>query len=291
MHGVGCVFRPAGDWPTLHAEEDKAKGIGTDHLFAFNAGTDMDEPGSKELAASFDGRFGRSGGAYKAIKSELSFQYQATHDLQLKLKLKLKAAGAFHHVKNVPDMDDRNSAAFSGMAIGLTYRLLDRATHGFGLAVSANPYWTRVDDDTGEPANGFGSDFRIAGDMELVPRLLVGVANVSFEPETSKSKIDGKWSRQSKLGFSGGLMAKLSGNLLAGLEARYLRRYDALNLGAFAAAAVFVGPTVSITLAENKWLTFGWSAQVIGRANGEDGALDLSNFDRYQARLAFGISF
>ena len=273
--------------PPLHAQESGTDGIGTDHLFAFNAGTDMDDPGSKELDAGFSGRFSRSGGAYTGIESELSFQYQATRNLQFELD----ASGTFHHIKDVPGMDDRNGAAFGGLAMGLSYRLLDRAAHGIGLAVSAAPYWTRIDDDSGEPVNGLGSEFVIASDVNLVPHMLVGVINVSYEPETSKSRIDGTWSRQSTIGVSGGLMARLSKGLLAGLEARYLRQYETLDLSALAGQAVYLGPTVSITLSDSAWLTLGWSAQIAGWANGEDGALDLTNFARQQARLAFGVSF
>jgi hypothetical protein len=273
--------------PAVHAEEDDAGKIETDHLFAFNAGTDMGEPGSKELDAGFNGRFGRSGGTYSAVESELSFQYQATRNLQLELG----ASGTFHHIKDVPGMDDRNSAAFGGLSIGLSYRLLDRAKHGLGLAVSAAPYWTRVDDDSGEPVNGFGSEFLVASDVELVPQLLVGVINVSYEPETSKSRIDGTWSRQNTVGFSGGLMVKLRDNVFAGLEARYMRRYDSVDFSAFAGQAFYLGPTVSINLSEQAWVTAGWSAQIAGRASGVDGALDLTNFERHQARLAFGVSF
>ena len=272
---------------SVHADEKDSDRIETDHLFAFNAGTDVDEPGTKELDAGFTGRFGRAGGSYRALESELSFQYQATRNLQVELE----ASGTFHHIKNVPDMDDRDSAAFGGLSIGLSYRLLDRAAHGIGLAVSAAPYWTRVDDDSGEPVNGYGSEFVIASDVELVPNLLVGVVNLSYEPETSKSRIDGTWSRQSTVGLSGGVMAKLRDNVFAGLEARYMRQYDSVDLSAFAGQAFYLGPTVSINLSEHTWVTAGWSIQVAGQANGEDGSLDLTNFDRQQARLAFGMYF
>lgn len=273
--------------PAVHADENDADTIGTDHLFAFNAGTDMDDPGSKELDAGFGGRFGRSGGTYSAIESEVSFQYQATRNLQIELQ----TSGTYHHIKDVPGMDDRTGVAFGGMSIGLSYRLLDRAAHGVGLAVSAAPSWTRVDDDSGEPVNGFGSEFAIASDVNLVPNMLVGVVNVSYEPETSKSRVDGTWSRQSTIGVSGGVMAKLSKRLFAGVEARYLRQYETLDLSMLSGQAVYLGPTVSITLSKSTWMTFGWSMQVAGRANGENGALDLTNFDRQQGRLAFGMSF
>jgi hypothetical protein len=264
-----------------------AEEIDTDHLFAFNVGTDIGNPGEKEVGAGFTGRFGRNGGTYAAIESELSFQYTATRDLILQLA----ANGAYHRIKNVPDMDDRNAAAFAGLSLGLSYRLLDRARNGLGLAVSAQSSWIRVDDDSGEPVNGYGSEFMVAGDFEVVPNALVGVLNVSYEPEVSRSRVDGSWSRQNTTGIGGGLMLRLRENVFAGIEARYLRRYDTLDFGTFAGQAFYLGPTVSVTLSENTWLTFGWSAQAAGRAVGEPGALDLVNFDRQRARLAFGTSF
>ncbi len=280
------AFAAAGPAP-LRAEEDDAIAIGTDHLFAFNAGTDMDDPGAKELDASFSGRSGRGGGTYRSIESELSFQYQLTRNLQLELG----TSGAFHHIKGVPGMDDRDSAAFGGLSGGLSYRLFDRATNGIGLAVAAAPYWTRVDDESGEPVNGFGSEFVVATDVNLVPNLLVGVINVSYEPETSKSRADGTWSRQNTLALSGGLMARLSKTIFAGLEARYLRQYDTIDFSTLAGEAFYLGPTISVTLSKSTWLTFGWNTQVAGRANGESGALDLTNFARHEAHVAFGASF
>jgi hypothetical protein len=274
--------------PPARADDDDAGGaFDTDHLFAFNNGTDMDKPGTKELDAGITGRFGRNGGTYRAYESELSFQYTAAPNLQLQLA----ASGTYHRIQDVPDMDDLNMAAFDGLSVGLNYRLLDRATHAFGLAISAEPYWTRVDDDTGERVTGYGSEFTVAVDKELLPNILVGVLNASYEPESSKSRLDGTWSRQNTTGLSGGLMLKLSDKVFAGAEARYLWRYDSLDFSDFAGRAIYVGPTISVAFSESAWLTLGWSTQISGRAAEDDGALDLVNFERNQARAAFGISF
>jgi opacity protein-like surface antigen len=272
--------------PAARADED-AGAFDTEHLFAFNSGTDLDAPGSKEISAAVTGRFGRTGGIYRAYDSELSLQYTATRDLQLELA----ALGTYHRIRNVPDTEDLDRAAFSGLSVGVSYRLLDRATHGIGLAVSAEPYWTRIDYENGERINGYGSEFTIAADMVLVPNILVGVLNVSFEPEKTKSRDDGTWSRENTFGVSGGLMIKLGDNIFAGVEMRYLRHYESLNFNDFAGRVFYLGPTVSISFSENAWLTIGWSAQIDGRAVGDDGALDLINFDRNQARLAIGVTF
>ena len=273
--------------PAAKADDAGVAAFDTDHLFAFNAGSDFDEPGSKEIAAALTGRFGRSGGTYRADEGEVSLQYTAARNLQLELA----ARGTYYRIRGVPDMDNLDRAAFGGLSLGVSYRLLDRATHGFGLAVSSAPYWTRVDDDSGERVNGYGSDFVLAADAELVPKVLVGVLNFIYEPEQTKSRVDGSWSRENTAGIGGGLMFKLKDNIAVGLEARYLRKYDSLDFGAFAGQAFYLGPTLSVSFSDDAWLTVGWSAQIAGRPAGEDGALDLVNFERNQARLAFGVKF
>ncbi|HET7850283.1 MAG TPA: hypothetical protein VFL51_14580 [Pseudolabrys sp.] len=256
-------------------------------MLAFIVGTDVGEPGEKEFEAGFTGRFGRSTGSYAALNSELTFQYTPAKNLIVEIS----AASDLHHIDNVPGLQNRNAIAFGGLGVGLTYRFLDRAAGGFGLAAIAEPHWTRVDDDSGQPVNGYATDLVLALDKDIVPDRLVGVLNLSMEPEISRSRADGTWSRGNTAAVSGGLLLRLSDKVFGGLEARYLRRYDALDFRDFAGEAFYLGPSVSIALSERAWLTVGWDRQIAGRAAGEHGPLDLVNFDRQQARLAFGTTF
>jgi hypothetical protein len=162
-------------------------------------------------------------------------------------------------------MDDLDRTAFGGLSVGISYRLLDHAAHGVGFAVSGAPYWTRIDDDSGESVNGYGSDFVLAADVDLVPKVLVGVLNLVYEPEQTKSRVDGSWSRENTAGLGGGLMFKLKGNIAVGPEARNLRKYDSLDFGAFAGQAFYLGQTLSVSFSDDAWLTVGWSAQIAGR--------------------------
>jgi hypothetical protein len=75
------------------------------------------------------------------------------------------------------------------------------------------------------------------------------------------------------------------------VEARYMRSYDGLGLDTFMGHALFIGPTLYAKFAECCWVSAAWSAQVSGRAVNEGGALDLTNFERHQARLRFGYNF
>jgi hypothetical protein len=52
-----------------------------------------------------------------------------------------------------------------------------------------------------------------------------------------------------------------------------------------------VGPTVYVKLSKKAWIAAAWSAQVAGQATISMGTLDLTNFERRQARVLFGVSF
>ena len=115
--------------------------------------------------------------------------------------------------------------------------------------------------------------------------------NALYGPEVVRSRETGITSHESTLGFSSALMAQVLPGVFVGGEARYLRRYEGLGLDTFAGHAVFIGPTIYANLSERSWIAVGWSAQVAGRAADDPAWLDLTNFERHQARLLFGFTF
>jgi hypothetical protein len=58
-----------------------------------------------------------------------------------------------------------------------------------------------------------------------------------------------------------------------------------------AGQALFIGPTAYLKLSEKSRLTASWSVQAWGRSAENGGTLDLTNFERHQARLIYGINF
>ena len=104
--------------PMVRADE-----LDTDHMFSFNAGSDIGDPGEKEIQAGFSGRFGKASGTYSALTPELSFQTTPMPNLEIGV-----AASASHYtVGKVPGLVNRNTTAFNELSFGLAYRLLDRA--------------------------------------------------------------------------------------------------------------------------------------------------------------------
>ena len=266
-------------WPPLPVRADK---IDTEHLFAFTIGTDPGELGEKEIEGQSTGRFGKRDGSYTGLSQVLSAEFTPVENLRLEVSAASDIAG-------VSGLDDRRRGGWQALSVDVRYRLLDREQTSFGLLIDAEPRWGRIDETSGEPVDQYGIDLVIAIDKELVPNRVVAAFNALYGPEVSRSRVTGITSHESFLGFSTALMTQVRPGVFVGAEARYLRRYEGLGLDRFAGHAVFLGPTIYANLSERSWIAVGWSTQVAGRTANEPGWLDLTNFERHQARLLFGF--
>jgi hypothetical protein len=261
--------------------------IETEHLFGFTIGSDVGEIGEKELEGSATGRFGKRTGSYDAASGTMSLEFVPLANLRTEFTAMVNA----YDINGVTGFTDQHYVAFGGFSADLRYRLLDRATAPFGLAIGAEPHWGRSDDVTGEPGNQYGVDFVVAADWEIVPDRVVTAFNLLYQPETTRAKLAGSWSQDSTAGIAMALMAQVSPGLFLGGEARYLRQYDGPGLDTLAGEGFFVGPTVYFKLSRSAWIAAAWSTQVAGHATATAGSLDLVNFERQQARLLFGVNF
>jgi hypothetical protein len=266
----------------VHADK-----IDTEHLFVFTIGTDPGELGEKEIEVQSTGRFGKRDGSYTGFSQGFSAEFTPVENL----RLELSAASVFHDISGVTGLDDRRRGGWQTLSLDVRYRLLDREQTSFGLLIDAEPRWGRIDETSGEPVDRCGVDLVIAIDKELIPNRVVAAFNALYGPEVSRSRITGITSQESFLGFSTALMTQVRPGIFVGAEARYARRYEGLGLDRFAGHAVFLGPTIYANLSERSWIAVGWSTQLAGRAANEPGWLDLTNFERYQARLLFGFTF
>jgi hypothetical protein len=271
------------------AEEPRTKGseIDTEHLFGFNIGTDIGAVGDKEIESELDGRFGKRTGSYGVLSPMLGFESIAADNL----RLEASASAAYHDIAGVAGLDDRRQAAFQGLSFEARYRLLDRARSAFGLAIKAEPHWGRLDETSGAPVDLYGVDLAILADKELVANRLIGVVNLLYQPEAARSRITGAWTREAAAGASTGLMLQVRPDVFIGVEARYLRAYDSAGFDNFAGHALFLGPMTFVKLSEHWWTSAALSVQVAGRAVDAPGALDLTSFERYQAKFRLGYNF
>jgi hypothetical protein len=261
--------------------------LDTEHLFAFTIGSDVGERGEKEIETSSLGRFGKRRGSYAATSHAVEFEYVPLENL----RLSGGPAFGFYNIRGVDDLDDRRQGAFQGLSFEMRYRLAERKDGWFGVAVGIEPRWSRADEVSGAPVDQYGTELVLAIDRELIPERLVAAANLLWEPEWSRSRTTGEWSRESTLGVTSALMARIAPGVFLGAEARYLRAYDSIGFGRFEGHAFFLGPTLFATLSEKSWLSVGWSPQIAGRAVDDGGTLDLTHFERHQVKVNFGVNF
>jgi len=259
----------------------------TEYHFGFTAGTSVGDIGEKEIQSRLTGRFGKSAGHYSALSNKLEAEYVPMRDF----RLSLAAYVTQHRIAGIPGLDDRRSGAFDGLAFGLKYRLLDREHGPLGIAIEAEPQWRRVDGTSGAPVDEIGGQYALLLDKELVPNRIISAFNLVYEPEVSRSRLDGTWSHESTVRVAAAIMAQAQPNVSLGLETRYLRKYEGLALDRFAGHALYLGPTVSAKLPGGYWLLAAWNIQVAGRSVDEPGPLDLTNFQRHQVRVKLGFNY
>ena len=261
--------------------------IDTEYLFGFITGTDIGEVGERELESTTVGRFGKSAGSYKAVSQALALEYTPVENL----RLEVGAIVGHHRISGVTGLDDVQRTSFQGLSVEIRYRLLARERAGLGLAILVEPHWARIDETSGQPVTQYGADLGILIDKELIPNRVVAAFNVLYAPEVARSRFTGTWSRDAIFGVGTGLMVQITPGIFFGGEARYLRAYDSLGFGNYAGHAMFVGPNVFFKPAERWRITATWATQVAGKAVGEPGPLDLTNFERHQFRMRIGREF
>jgi hypothetical protein len=265
----------------------RAAEVDTQFIFGFTMGADVGELGEREIEQQTVGRFGKSGGSYTALETQLRAEITPTENTRIEMGVPV----AYHGISGVAGLDDRQQGAFEGVSFEARYRLLDRDHAPFGLTIGAEPHWTRVEDTSGEPVANYGSEFSLSVDRELIENRLYGAVNFLYDPEATLLQATGMWERQAIVGVSGALTMQVHKGIFIGGEARYLRKCDGIGFDSFAGQALFVGPTMYASLSKNMAISAAWSVQVTGHAADMPGSLDLENFERHRAQLRVMYNF
>jgi hypothetical protein len=243
----------------------------TEHIFGFTEGTDIGAKGEKEIESTFTGRFGKPG-HYTAIENETAFRYGLTDSLRASAGILSSA----HSIGGVPDLDDRNAAALSGVSTELRWRLLEREKAPFGLAVSIAPQWQRIDEMSGGPVQSFAFPITVLADLALIPEKLFAAFNVTYAPRFAR--VGGTWQQENPAEISAALSYAVTPMVFLGFEVRQLMTNDE---GLFSGRALFAGPSLFMQVTETLALKTAWTVQLPEGAHG----LDLTNFERHQVRL------
>jgi hypothetical protein len=265
----------------------QAEGIDTEHIFAFMIGTDVGSVGEREFQTETTGRFGKSGGNYRAAGQQLELEFLPAKNFRIEMGTTFSA----HDINGIPGFDDRRQLGWQGVSVDFRYRFLGRETAPLGLTLAMETHADRIDESTAAAVRSYGTEFTLALDREIVPNVAVAALNLIYQPEWTRFVGTGAAEQEATIGAALGVMARLRPGVFLGGEARYLRRYEGIGLEEFAGQALFIGPTAYFQLSERSRLTASWSVQAWGRPAASNSAIDLVNFERHQARLVFGVNF
>lgn len=286
--GARAQGAPPAPNPGAQAAADVFHEAESKYMFGFIDGADIGNEGEKSFEYKSTGSFQKRGGRYTAIENEFEFEHVPTQNFAYELSAHVLS----HAISGVEDLDDRNSTQFSGASAKLRYLIIGRGPGSpFGLTVSAEPEWARVDGTDGTAVQAYSSEFRIVADTELITNRLFAAINLVYEPETAKPADTGMWERSSSAGVGAGLTYRITPTWAMGVAAEYDRAYDGLVFQTFDGHALFVGPTLQINITRKVLLAAAFMAQVAGHAVDDPQPLDLTNFERYRANLKLEFEF
>jgi hypothetical protein len=261
--------------------------LDTEHLFGFTEGSDIGDVGERELESDTTLRSGKVTGAFNDTASQLEFKYTAFENF----RISAAATFAYYDIAGVTGMDDRHDATLQSLSLDARYRFLDHERAPFGMTLSLAPHWGFADETSGVPHQHFGLEADLLFDRALVPDLLFGAMNVHFDTDRTETATGGGPDQQPTVGVFLALAGQAMPGVWIGGEARYFRAYEGAGLETLTGQALYLGPTLYAKLGEKLWLSVAFDAQARGRAISAPGALDLVNFERYQANLRLGFEF
>jgi hypothetical protein len=268
-------------------EAAKSADVDTEHLFGFTEGSDIGEAGERELESDSTFRSGKSTGAFKDTASELEFKYTAFENFRISAAATL----AYYDIGSVTGMDDRRQGSLQSLSFNARYRLLDRDRAPFGMTVSVEPHWGFVDETSGTVIRHFGWEGDFLFDRALVPDRLLAALNLHYDTDRSETVAGGGADQQPTLGVFLAVAGQAMPGVWIGGEARYFRAYEGAGFEMFSGDALYLGPTLYMKLGQRMWLSAAFDVQARGRNVTAPGALDLVDFERYQANFRLGFEF
>ena len=293
FYPMAYVGRPLAQKQTADKKDDDKNGdkafeVDTEHIFGFTRGSDIGEKGQLEFETVPTAAIGKRSGTYFQTAHETFFKYSVTDDFRVSPDFLFVS----HDIRNVPGFDDQKEADLAGAGAEIRYRIFNREKAPFGLTLTFEPGWNRIDELTGEHVQQYGSAFGLLLDKEIVPNRLYGAINFFYDLSATHVKSTGEWTHESAVQTDLALSYQFLPGWLLGVEAQYFQQYEGLGLNRLKGEALYVGPTFYTWPGDRANISAAWDIQVAGRAVDEPGKLDLLNFERHRflVRLAIALN-
>jgi len=256
------------------------EGIPTD-AFGFTTGSDVAEVGSFGPSLTYVGGFGVRDGRQAAH----GLQLQGSYGLFPCFEIGPYLLGGYTDAAIAGAKADNRSL---GAGVEMKYRLLGRDLHGVGLTLIIDPSVNRTDPSGAGAFTTYNTGIRLFADRTLVPGKLYAALNLSHDLTWTGPS---PYLRSSTFTAGAALAWQMTDGLYLSGEVRHQRRHDELGFGKEAGHATFAGPGLFWQASKQLAVSAAYNIQVAGRAKGEPGRLDITNFSQHAVKVKAAYSF
>ena len=271
-----------------------ARAEGTDFGYTYTA--EVTDPGETEVELWATDRRGKGEGHYEAQDYRIEVERGITRRFQVAGYVNL----ASHHIRGLDgefEPVDRDFA-FQGLSAEFKYQLADPSHDRFGLAVYAEPGWSRISKIKGEKTDEFELELKAIAQKNFLNDRLVWAANLTFEPEWEREHeevapgvVESKTEKELAVEATTGLSYRVAANWWLGVEGRYHSVYPDWTHGLHRENyAVYAGPTVHFSSGE-LGVTATWLPQLFGAPNGPGSSLEFDDHEKREFRLKVSYEF
>jgi opacity protein-like surface antigen len=265
-----------------------------DFGYVYTAQTEEAHETEVELWAT--DRRGKGDGHYDAQDYRLEVEHGFTDRFQAAAYVNF----ASHHIHGMNaefEPADREFG-FQGLSAEFIYQLLSPKNDHWGVALYAEPGWSRISKVKGQKVREFELELKAIVQKNFAHDRLVWATNFTFEPEWEREHeeiapgvIGDETEKEMAFEVATGLSYRVASRLWLGAEGRYHSVYPDWTHGLHRENyAVYAGPSVHYD--GGKWaLTATWQPQLFGSPNGLGSSLEYDDHERRELRLKFSYEF
>ena len=283
---------PAAPAVSSSCKETEKTALSAD-VFGFTSGSDVSDVGAYALQFEYNGAFNRAGfktgnfGGHLG-KIQLSTAFLPCWEIGPYL-LGTTSNGSISGIAG--------DVGYSSIGFGVEnkYKILGRATHGFGLTAVFDANYqgfeqkvTQVTPSVSWSGSQGNVTYKLILDKELIASKLFGAINIQVDqiwtgrPASQTANFSSDYVRNSNLTLSAALTYQVIDGLYLGAETRYVRTHNGSFLNTFTGDALYVGPTLYWQATKAVSLSGTWGIQVMGDAKFPSGTvlpLNIRNSD------------
>lgn len=268
--------------------EDEEEAARADFGYVYTAQTE--EAGETELGLWATDRRGKGEGHYDAQ----DYRIEAERGITDRFQVALYADFAGHHIHRAePHLETVNrDLAFHGLSAEFIY-VLRKPTQGrLGVALYAEPGWSRIHKISGEKASEYELELKAIVQKNFADDRLVWAGNLTLEPEWEREYeelaggiVEAEWEKELKIEIASGLSYRVAPSWWVGVEGRYHSVYPNWTHGLHRENyAVYAGPSVHFA-AGKAGVTASWQPQLFGGPRRSGSNLEYADHEKRELRL------